>query len=94
MIIVSGQCANINFIALIMPIIKILVKSKQFAQKTNQKVGKNFNVLILIIKQKVIIRVFPIYTGINLSHAKLQFFDVRVSYIHWDKPHHVICSPF
>ncbi len=65
MIIVSSQCANINFIALIMLTIKILIKSKQFAQKTNQKVGENFNVLILIIKQTVIIRVFPIYTGIN-----------------------------
>ena len=52
MIIVSGQCANINFIALIMPIIKILVKSKQFAQKTNQKVGKNFNVLTFNYKTK------------------------------------------
>ena len=48
-----------------MPIIKILVKSKQFAQKTNQKVGKILMYLLLIIKQKVIIRVFPVYTGIN-----------------------------
>ena len=48
-----------------MPIIKILVKSKQFAQKTNQKVGKILMYLLLIIKQKVIIRVFPVCTGIN-----------------------------
>ena len=77
-----------------MPIIKILVKSKQFAQKTNQKVGKILMYLLLIIKQKVIIRVFPVYTGINRDSRDTGQIEQGVPCIYRDKPHHVICSPF
>ena len=68
-----------------MPIIKILVKSKQFAQKTNQKVGKILMYLLLIIKQKVIIRVFPVYTGINLTREKYIYSLPCVPCMHRDK---------
>ena len=54
--------------------------------KKHKKVGRKIQVNILIIKQLVIIRVFPIYIGINRRGMNRMLLGVSVPYIHRDKP--------
>ena len=54
--------------------------------KKHKKVGRKIQVNILIIKQLVIIRVFPIYIGINRINSIRILQKKRVPYIHRDKP--------
>ena len=53
---------------------------------TFKKGGRNFEVNILIIKQYVIIRVFPVCTGINRINNTPDHWTCRVPCTHRDKP--------
>ena len=54
--------------------------------KISQKIGRNLTVNILIIKQYVIIRVFPVYTGINRIRGLQEKSKRCVPCMHRDKP--------
>ena len=51
-----------------------------------KKGGRNLTANILIIKQYVIIRVFPVYTGINPSKTESTNCRSNVPCMHRDKP--------